>query len=78
MSESLLFWQEAFLFFQGKVHDMASYLAGFNDAREKLQIVLDPHDRSILALVVLNNELALFGVISEEGVLLGNGDVSYL
>ena len=78
MSESLLIWQEAFLFLQGKVHDMPSYLAGFNDAREKLQIVLDADDGSILALVVLNNELAVFSVISEEGVLLGNGDVSYL
>ena len=64
MSESLLFWQEAFLFFQGKVHDMASYLAGFNDAREKLQIVLDPHDGSVLALVVLNNESTFLTVIS--------------
>ena len=57
---------------------MPPYLAGFHDAREKLQIVLDADDGSILALVVLNNELARFSVISEEGVLLGNGDVSYL
>ena len=64
MSESLLLRQEAFLFLQGKVHDMASYLAGFHDAREKLQIVLDPHDGSILALVVLNNESTFLTVIS--------------